>query len=1282
VRENPFLGLKPYELEDRKKLYGRDKDLILMKDRIFSARTTLLFAGSGVGKTSFLNAKIRPEFEAQYCLIYHNQWSGTDEPLVALKETLTQQLPPGLQPHRETSNHADPLLNYLGGFKKSASTGQQATRCLLILDQFEEIFQYHAYEQYFAQFVKELSELINNADCNVRVLFSMREEFLGELSIFDNHIPDLFNNYYRLKCPNKLEAQEIIKRTCEVDSIAVDEDKLRNLVDEGKLKNLVDDLARVEKGETGTVERATSEPRQFIERDFIAPPYLQIACQRLWHSQFSDNTDTRPFLWNYEPGDARKMLNLFCQEKLSSLNDSEQRLLVDAFDFLVTKKGAKMAYELPSLAEHMVVNEQVLKSVLLKLSSPESRILRRSSGPDGVPWFELYHDMYAPIIDEWKRNYRLRKKAAVRAIVKRAAVAVSVVILVVMAYVAIHHWYIAPRWYRSLLSSADLRNPDKYPENESAFIKLNNTFGFGSNANKLWAEAWRRRARDAEREEKDTEAMLSWLQAATYSSSSQHSQDLWRIESYLNNIQYRTLLATFRTESPLRNASGSAASDFRDSDLNVPGPGMPLFSPDGKTLLTFTDDLRVLRWDTQTGELVKRSPPMQAPPYPTLEAPRGGQRNQNKTESDLTQRPQFQGTNGNLLAGFTGGGFFIWTIDNGAIFWSETGSNQRRNASPPSDISFSPDGQYLATIRAGRLATLYSLASDQKNQPKKIQTFESVNFLVFSPNSRVAVLQLKNRRVQLWDLEKGRTVVQQDFPEDYRVMFSPDSRRILLNSGTWTTPSKLIDASTLSTVRTLESVVNQGGTVSADGETFVYYAACELYNRGVILRRRGNILLLQYVKADTGERETVELIWDNASNAVFNPNRESMLTVSDDGSARLRSLALSPPVGRTITTSEKIFRFDHSDDHGTIAVLSKKGQISVWNAETGQRIRDLTPSALMPSEGPSWQYTFGLSPDGKYVDLSYHDNVLTVWEIATGREIQLLHPKNVTISSVIFSRDSRILVTEASDGVVRVWRDFQGPVSWKGQEDQRRSDATMSPDGKYLTFQVCSESPCPLHLLDLTKMEKVSLQDYDGSPVNFGGFSGVNTAIAAKDTQAFVWNLTDGRLLQRLTTSTPIVAIALNRDGTLAITACNDGTVQLWSTTDGHRIGSPLQFAKGFKSLEFSRDNTRVVGVSDRWLHLSSITSNGLQYDASRLIERFNNPSVLNDSSTQFRRYEYSFHNTITIEDIFMEFPPGVSAATLSPGQLLPQWQQKLDVRFDERGQIVSRKTLASYSGI
>ena len=66
-RENPFLGLKPYREEDQ--LYGRDKDLFLMTDRIFCARTTLLFAGSGVGKTSFINAKIIPDLKSQYSSI-------------------------------------------------------------------------------------------------------------------------------------------------------------------------------------------------------------------------------------------------------------------------------------------------------------------------------------------------------------------------------------------------------------------------------------------------------------------------------------------------------------------------------------------------------------------------------------------------------------------------------------------------------------------------------------------------------------------------------------------------------------------------------------------------------------------------------------------------------------------------------------------------------------------------------------------------------------------------------------------------------------------------------------------------------------------------------------------------------------------------------------------------------------------------------------------------------------------------------------------------------------
>src|SRR5947209_1666048 len=118
-RPNPFLGLTPYKPEDRQKLYGRDRDLILISDRIFSARTTLLFAGSGVGKTSFLNAKVRPEFEGKYCVLYHNDWTASEEPLAALKRTILKGLDEGLRP--SSVNMEESLASLMGAFKQPES---------------------------------------------------------------------------------------------------------------------------------------------------------------------------------------------------------------------------------------------------------------------------------------------------------------------------------------------------------------------------------------------------------------------------------------------------------------------------------------------------------------------------------------------------------------------------------------------------------------------------------------------------------------------------------------------------------------------------------------------------------------------------------------------------------------------------------------------------------------------------------------------------------------------------------------------------------------------------------------------------------------------------------------------------------------------------------------------------------------------------------------------------------------------------------------------------------
>jgi hypothetical protein len=104
---------------------------------------------------------------------------------------------------------------------------------------------------------------------SLHIVISMREEFLGELGIFQNKVPDLFANYYQLKYPTKQQSADIIRRTCSTRKVEVHEE---NLV------LLIKDLATVERGAGTTLERAVSMPAGSgpVERDFIIPPYANL----------------------------------------------------------------------------------------------------------------------------------------------------------------------------------------------------------------------------------------------------------------------------------------------------------------------------------------------------------------------------------------------------------------------------------------------------------------------------------------------------------------------------------------------------------------------------------------------------------------------------------------------------------------------------------------------------------------------------------------------------------------------------------------------------------------------------------------------------------------------------------------------------------------------------------------------------------------------------------------------------------------------------------------------
>ncbi|HET6980091.1 MAG TPA: WD40 repeat domain-containing protein [Pyrinomonadaceae bacterium] len=1234
--QNPFLGLKPYEPKDRQRLYGRDKDLFLMKDRIFSCRTTLLFAASGVGKTSFINAKIIPDLEGQYSIIYHNQWSIGD-PLGALEKSIAAKAPEDSVPDSPES-----LLDYLS-FTKSAE-GRAGKRCLIVLDQFEEIFQYHSRQKYFERFIDEIASIINSSECNARVLFSMREEFLGELSIFDNKIPDLFNNYYRLKCPTKVEAEEIIERTCSFVKTPVSSDKLAPFVFE---------LTLIDKADLAKDETAGADT--LFERDIIAPPFLQIACQRLWERQYvssksANGNKNGDFLTDYKKGDAHSMLRAFCHEILATFNHRDRALLADAFDFLVTKKGAKMAYELSSLAEHMSVKEDVLKSVLQKLSLPEKRILRETNAPNESLWFELYHDMYGPIIDEWKRAYRAERAAALRRKVKRFSAAGLVIVLFVIGLIYVIS---VLREYEKTLADANLRDPVNYATSKAAFDNLHNTWGFGWKAKRLWSDAWKRRASLSERTEFSDDALLSWLRAAAEDPRNVDPALTAQINSLLTSDDYQPLMATYRLESD-GTASGSGA----------------LFSADGKRLLGITKDLRVISYEVGSNQPVGQSQPLDL----TRCKSRSDQFNEVQQVNALPSSPVDQGSlfnisirsaAGNLIAGVNGNNVCVWDVESGELLFpretreitSSGPSTPGGYGSPQASISVSPDGNYFATINGQRQGALYKV----KN--KTIETLYRepgpVESILFSPDKRTVLFD-QTSVVKLLDLDNGawKTLPLNSHRGFRRIIFNSDGSKLLVKGGL-DEQSELWDLTTGSFQKQINAP--PGGPYAE-----FYFCGTNLLalvdKDRMIFDENREILTITLLNTDTNSVISTRTSLISKASYKISSSQSAILIIPASGIARLLTLTPRPPGSKVINDPEGMTLRNISDDGRMIATVNQHNVVKLWNAD------DVTMSASfqLPGDGsnapPGRLDQLLVSATGKYLFYARQSGRLIVWDNQQQRQILEAESNTDDFGRLIsYSADDRVIAITGPGKNITLWQDGR-VVQYPLKDDPSRIE--LSRDGRYLTA-IYDYSNVPVRLFDLARAFFELRPPLNVTQKIAWAGNGTLLAPTANDNELLVWNLPT-YVHHTLKHSYTVTALALSGDGTRAVTSTSDRNLHLWDTTNGTLITSG-KLGATIRQLSLSNDGKSILAASDTWIHLYSIQAGGLEYVDGRLIGIRDLPRILDNTGQNLRLVVPLSNDSLEVDDI--SFAPSKDATLPeNPKALLETWQRKLSLNFDERG--------------
>lgn len=229
-RHDRYVGPRPYVDTDfdRSLFFGREGEVNELLYRVMGNRILVLFGKSGHGKTSLLQAGLFPRLREQRMLPLPVRLNRRfTDPLKVFFEDIAEACAAGGVDY--TPGEGAGLWEY---FKTAAfwKEGLLLTP-VLVLDQFEEIFTLLR-DQERKAIARQLGELVDGRlpqrlrskpreddsepygekPPTVKIILSLREEYLGTLQDLSSEISGLFENRFRLAAMNREQAREAVVR--------------------------------------------------------------------------------------------------------------------------------------------------------------------------------------------------------------------------------------------------------------------------------------------------------------------------------------------------------------------------------------------------------------------------------------------------------------------------------------------------------------------------------------------------------------------------------------------------------------------------------------------------------------------------------------------------------------------------------------------------------------------------------------------------------------------------------------------------------------------------------------------------------------------------------------------------------------------------------------------------------------------------------------------------------------------------------------------------------------
>lgn len=399
----PYVGLQPYNEADQDYFFGRERDSRIISSNLYAAAITVLYGASGVGKSSVLRAGVLPHLRAspRTTVMIFDGWA--DQNLLTTLKVRCLEAITAATGGRELQLDLDlPFDEFLF----SATQVFDGT-LLIILDQFEEYFLYHPEKD--NMFDVEFARAVNREDIDGNFLVAMREDSLSRLDRFRARIPNMLANALRLRHLDASSARDAMRKPLDIYAsqhpteihMSIEDALVEELIEKIQVEKLM-----IGQGGRGVVEKSDVDGDLRIEA-----PFLQLALTRLWNEERAQGSQVLRLDTLNALGGAGRIIRTHMDSAMNALSPEEQERAAGIFRYMVTPSGTKIAYTVADL-EYYARSTKPLEPVLKKLAQGNVRILRSvtSPGEPGVIRYQIYHDVLAPAVLDWRARFENSKQ--------------------------------------------------------------------------------------------------------------------------------------------------------------------------------------------------------------------------------------------------------------------------------------------------------------------------------------------------------------------------------------------------------------------------------------------------------------------------------------------------------------------------------------------------------------------------------------------------------------------------------------------------------------------------------------------------------------------------------------------------------------------------------------------------------------------------------------------------------------------------------------------------------